>query len=265
MSLSGADNLRFEGDTRMEPCQTNPDFWYQTASPRMAALGRETAANALTNDPNNHPSGGTLSYSSDVTMYEKNQTINTQPINNPDEQFPLSMSVDGKSEQGSAAIYGPVRSGFQESGLIAHGGGGTGYSENIGDVATVYNYPQVEIKPTDATATKAQSLGPPSYMLNVTGYALKMGTPPNPPRLEKWGEAHAIKSGTMQSVSSVQQVSTLPELWMVKWSLWYDLVGSPNGIAPQPGSESKSLANDMHPSPIYTEESTAVKAARRMV
>jgi hypothetical protein len=264
MSLSGADNRRFEGDTRMEPCQNNPDFWYQTANPRMAALGRDTALNALTNDPNNHPSGGTLSYSSDVTMYEKNQTINAQPINNPDDQFSLSMSVDGRSDQGSAAIYGKVQSGFQQPGLVANGGGGSGYSNNIGDVATVYNPPQVEIKPTDATATKAQSLGPPSYMINVTGYALKMGTPPNPPRLEKWGEAHAIKSGTMQSVSSVQQVSTLPELWMVKWSLWYDLIGSPNGIAPQPGSESKSLANDMYPSPIYTEESTAVKAARRM-
>ena len=261
MGIRGVANAGFEDDDRMEPCMENRDFWYQTASSFMASQGNFAGGASFVTGPNDSPGSRQVIFVGNVELYENNQNINAPPINSNDDPFPLKSSVDGETPDGCNRDLGPVRSGIQGDEIVDPSSLQGGY---LGDVASLYNPPQVEIGPTDVLATKAQSMGPPSYMVNCTGYSITAGTPPNPPRLAKYGTATAVKSGTRASRSSVTQLSHLPEMWMVKWDLWYDLIGSPNGIKRKSGDSSTSLPRDDYASTIYTEENTNFLAVRRL-
>ena len=261
MSLSGADNRRFEGDARMEPCQPTPDFWFQSSSSNMMAQSQ--FINSSWVNTVDDSASKLLVNRSEMELTEYGQVVNVSSLNNPDDHTPIAAYVDGENPDGGVNGTRPVVSGAQSGAVAITHVAGT--PNHVGDTDGIWNFgSQHSFGATDDKATKMQSLGSPKYQLHLTGYAVTMGKPLDPPRASEFGISKAVRSGSRPSVSKVTQLSSVPEVWSTSWDIWYDLLGAPEGIEPKLSSRETVADSRKQKSPIYTEGLTGVGAARRM-
>lgn len=262
MSIHGADGLRFEGDARMEPCQGMKDFWYnrpfiQRFQPSTGTddVVLRDAGQPVFLDGDSDPATKIIAMSTDMELQEDQQVVAVSPLNYHGQSSSLLSYVDGRSGAGTWGNT-PVLGGLD--GTISRPS-----INHIGDTDMSYDMVEWDYTGVSPQATKVQSIGAPKYKLRVFGQALTLGKPLNPPRVEEYGTAKAVKTG--QSRSTVKQVTRgLQDLWLTKWDLWYDLIGTPNGVAPKATQQPYPMAGtNVQPSPFFAEKQTAHPATRR--
>jgi len=264
MSIHGSDHLRFEGDGRMEPCQDNLDFWYQNAipTPRQEPFisPGENPISAVFYDHGEDNTNKIIDIQSEMELVEHNSTVAVSPLHNQFNSSPLMGYVDGMSTE---TDYGSI---IPSSGLQSGETSIAGVDPSIGDTNMTYDRVEIKYEGTSDRATKNIALAPPKYQLHVMGKATTMGQPLNPSRCYQYGEALAVKSGTHPTRHSVRQVTHgTVEMWVTKWDLWYDLVGTPNGVAPKPAGETAyGHVGKTGKAPYFAENQTIHSATRRL-
>ena len=254
MSIYGADNARFEGDNRMEPCMSNQDFWYTVNEQGFSESvdPKEPMFTDTTDDNSNK----ILHMSSDVELIENSQVVTASPLNIIDDPSTLIKYVDGESGEGTWGST-KVESGLQ-TGKVSKPG-----QNHVGDTDMSYDQCEWEYDAASDKAPSVQSLGAPSYQLHVYGYASCIGKPLNPPRVAEYGKAKAVKTARCRTAVD-QIVRGLQEVWVTKWDLWYDLLGTPNGVPRPKGSYTPDTPGSTNlPSPIHAEGQTSHGATRR--
>tara|TARA_R110002167_G_scaffold306461_4_gene511109 strand:- start:1524 stop:3815 length:2292 start_codon:yes stop_codon:yes gene_type:complete len=248
-SMSGADNLRFEGDAKMEPCQDTPDFWYKIQEGTFSGVPvreySEVMATQVDNDRN------VISCDSRMEIDSQSNVYSHAPLDNPDDPTTIGMYQDGNTEQGGS-VNKALDSG---SGRIPEGvGTGAASPGNTkGDSRMSQDPVSFDIKAGDKRDVKLQSMGPPSYTVRCTGEAVTTGLPFNAPRTMRWGEAYAVIQ--KKKVETARTCRGEVELWKTRWDITYLVSGSPNGFA-APRNPS-NLAHNV--SQIGTHSSTAFR------
>ena len=223
-SMSGADNLRFEGDARMEPCQPSPDFWYTPAQGSFSANTPITYSEMFAVPHNVHNT--VIACESKVEINEKHQVIGIPPLDNYDDPTSCGANQDGNDMQkGTVNAIAGVPQGV--------GQGTKTPSNTIGDTNMISDPVTFEIEPGGLRDIKLQSMGPASYTIRCTGEALTTGLPFNAPRTMRWGKGYAVIQNKRVETARVCRGEV--ELWNTKWDITYLISGSPNGwVAPNP-------------------------------
>ena len=243
-SMSGADNYRFEGDARMEPCQPTPDFWYATGQGTFSGLPVKEYSEVMAAKVDNH--ARVISVKSNMEVIEEGQTYSHAPLDNPDKPTTIGMYQDGNSEQQGSynrAMRAPRGPGM----------GKAGQGSKVGDGSSSQDPVTFEIDPGDKRDVKLQSLGPASYRVRATGEAVTTGLPMNAPRTMRWGEGYAVIQ--KKRVDTARTCRGEVELWKTRWDITYLITGSPNGFQ-APNNPSGLVHNT---SQIGTKSSTAFR------
>jgi len=217
-SSRGADQLRFEGDSKMEPCQPTPDFWYTKEEGTFSGFTPMHLSEILSVPVDNDVNIITLT--SSMEIIEECQTISSAPLDNPDEPTTISMYQDGNSNQGgtiNAALKVPQ--GPQM--------GASRPNNTVGDSRASFDPVSFNIEPGDLRDVKIQSLGPASYLLRATGESITTGLPFNAPRTMRWGKGYAVIQ--KKRVQTTRTCRGEVELWRTRWDITYLVSGSPNG------------------------------------
>ena len=222
-SMSGADNLRFEGDAKMEPCQPTPDFWYAIQEGSFSGTPpkqySEIMATQVDNDRN------VISVKSSMEVMEEGQTYSHVPLDNPDKPTTIGMYQDGNKEQGGSINAGLGVPDGPSTGAAVRG-------NTKGDSSSSQDPVTFNIDPGDKRDVKLQSLGPASYKVRATGEAVTSGLPFNAPRTMRWGEGYAVIQ--KKRVETTRTCRGEVELWKTRWDITYLISGSPNGfLAPK--------------------------------
>lgn len=243
-SMSGADNLRFEGDARMEPCQPTPDFWYAVREGTFSGVPVKEYSEVMAAKVDNH--ARVISVKSNMEVIEEGQTYSHAPLDNPDDETTIGMYQDGNSEQQGS---------YNRAMRVPRGPemGSGGRSSSVGDGSSSQDPVTFEIDPGDKRDVKLQSLGPASYKVRATGEAVTTGLPMNAPRTMRWGEGYAVIQN--KRVDTARTCRGEVELWKTRWDITYLISGSPNGFV-APKNPSGLIHNT---SQIGTKSSTAFR------
>ena len=243
-SMSGADNLRFEGDAKMEPCQPTPDFWYAIREGTFSGVPVKEYSEVMASQVDNN--ARVISVKSNMEVIEEGQTYSHVPLDNPDKPTTIGAYQDGNSEQQGSynnAMRVPLGPGT--------GRGGAGRKQ--GDGSSSQDPVTFEINPGDERDVKLQSLGPASYKVRATGESITTGLPMNAPRTMRWGEGYAVIQ--KKRVETSRTCRGEVELWKTRWDITYLITASPNGFA-APNNPSGLIHNT---SQVGTKSSTAFR------
>tara|TARA_R110002110_G_scaffold80234_7_gene209121 strand:- start:2372 stop:4675 length:2304 start_codon:yes stop_codon:yes gene_type:complete len=218
-SMSGADNLRFEGDNRMEPCQPVQDFWYSGVKSSFSGSPPPSYAEVISvpQDKDNT----VITCTSEMEIIENNQVISAAPLDNPN--YPSKI---GEYQEGNSTGLGTANKALRQP-----QGPGTGRktpNSTHGGTNSISDPVASEIKAGSPKDVKLQSLGPTSYRVRATGEALTTGLPFNAPRTMRWGEGYAVVQSKRVQTSRVCRGEV--ELWNTRWDITYLISGSPNGF-----------------------------------
>ena len=234
MSMRGAAWAKWEGDTRMEPCQNNNAFWFNTSDNQYRSAPYDDAGTNLFQNSSHNTFNRIVEFDVTTQLSEDTQVISVAPLNNPETPVKLTDNVDGKSTHRTAYGNKPVNNTLQTGQAITEGSG-------LGDAEFVFNPVIQNHSATSANAAKVQCIGPAKHKLTVTGRIVTAGKPIHPPRVAEWGTAIAVRTRNITGVRQVE--SGQSELWETSFTQEYALLGTPNGQPAKDGTLSPVLAN----------------------
>tara|TARA_Y100000401_G_scaffold30623_1_gene22384 strand:+ start:20829 stop:23036 length:2208 start_codon:yes stop_codon:yes gene_type:complete len=251
-NMRGARGLSFEGDSRQEPCQPSPDFWYKVNPKTNKSFKQFDTPDVI--NKNYDKNYTILSTESSVETIESHSNAVIYPLNSPNGGDTLiGESQDGNTAQAAGSSYPqqpPLATGAV-AGIIPLSG-----SEHIGDRHQVADTTTSAYSATSKKAPVAQSYGPTMYTIRVTGQALSTGLPVTPPRTMRWGQGYAVCKSKRNEVT--RKGGGEIEIWQSKWHMEYDIIGSPNGLSPVALStgHDPQMNQRLVKSPIFTKSQT---------